>query len=105
MTDELTLLAVNTAFLAFAYCLAFPMLGLRRLGPLMRYDAAVSLAALGVAGALYWGSGTRFGLLGFEVNWIVFGLLTYAAIEAPIFWWYCRRHGIDIASEFDAPEE
>ena len=52
--------------------------------------------ALGVAAALFWGSGTRFWMLLFTTNWAVFSLLTMQAMELPLFIWFCRKHGINI---------
>ena len=105
MPPELVLIVVNLAFIGFGYGLAYPLLKLRKLAPLMRYDLAVTAAALVVAWALYGGSGTGFRLLGFEANWFVFGVVTFALLEVPAFFWFCRRQGIDLASEFTAPEE
>ena len=96
MPAELVLLIVNAAFLTFAYLGAYPMMRHKTLGALARGDIAITGAALLVAGLLYWGSGQRFDLLLFHSNWAVFTLVTGLAMEAPLFWWFCRRHGISL---------
>lgn len=99
MAPELQVLAINAVALAVAYLLIYPALGpltnttatkLR----IAKADAVVCTAALATVGALFWGSGTRFSLLLFEVNWFWFGLLTLVAMEIPLYLWFLRRHGL-----------
>ena len=96
MSPEATLLTVNAILAAFGWLVAYPLLRLRDLRQLWRYDLAVSLAALGVAAMLYAGRGVPFSLIGLPVNWLVFAVVTFAAIETPLGLWYCRRHGISL---------
>ena len=96
MSPEIVLLLVNAILAAFGWLVAYPLLRVRDLGRLWRYDLAVSLAALGVAALLFAGRGVSFSLLGLAVNWFVFALVTFAAIETPLGLWYCRRHGISL---------
>lgn len=97
MPAELSILAINAVFLAFAYGWAFPSLPEKSLGALLRADLAVAGAALLVVWLVWGGSGVRFGLILFETNWFVFWIVTGMAMEAPLFAWFCRRHGIDLS--------
>jgi hypothetical protein len=99
LAPELQILAINAAALATAYLGLYPGMGplsntratkLR----LMRADALVSVTALATAGALFWGTGTRFRLLLFDVNWFWFALATLLAMELPLMLWFFRRHGL-----------
>ncbi|MEM8823191.1 MAG: hypothetical protein AAGF30_06240 [Pseudomonadota bacterium] len=95
MSPEATLLAVNAAFLAFAYLWVYPGLPNKRIGILLRYDLIISAAALLVAGLLYGGDGLSFSLIFFDAPWWLFTILTFAAMEVPAWEWFRRRHGID----------
>ena len=94
MSPETVLLIVNATLAGFGWLVAYPLLRVRELDRLLRYDLAVSLAALLLSGLLFAGSGVRFSLVVVDANWFVFALLTFAAIETPLGLWYCRRHGI-----------
>jgi hypothetical protein len=100
MSPEATLLAINAAFLAFAYGWVYPGLQDKRITSILRYDLAVSAGALLVAGLLYAGSGIGFDLLFFTAPWWVFSLLSFAVIEFPVWEWFRRKHGISY-DEFD----
>lgn len=95
MTPEAVILLVNASFLAFAYFWVYPNIREKKVRRLMTYSAAISAAALTVAGLLFWGSGTAFSLIVFRCNWAVFSLLTMAALEAPLFAWFAGKYDID----------
>jgi hypothetical protein len=57
-------------------------------------DLIVTAVAIGTAGALFWGSGVEFRLLGIAMNWLAFSLTTLVAMGLPLFFWFTRRHGI-----------
>lgn len=88
------MLIVNAVALAVAYLGIFPGLRPLTLMRLAMADLAVGVVALATSGALFWGSGTGFGVPGFEVNWFVFALLTLMAMEFPLLRWFTRKHGI-----------
>lgn len=92
MSPELQVLTLNAVALGGAYLVFYP--GLRRptLAALAWGDLAISALVLGVAGALFWGTGTDFALGPWRVNWLVFTLVTAAAIEAPLLWWFWQRY-------------
>lgn len=95
MAPELQILSINAICLGVAYLAIMPGLARKTLKALALSDLAVSVLAVGTAGALFWGSGVGFSLLIFEVNWLVFALFTFAAMEIPLFMHFVRRHGID----------
>jgi hypothetical protein len=94
MAPEWQVLAINAGALAVAYLGIFPALRPLTLMRLALADLGVGVAALATSGALFWGSGVDFWLLGLSVNWFVFALLTLIAMEAPLMRWFIRRHGI-----------
>lgn len=100
MSPELTLLIVNGVLMAYAYLWAYPALERKTLKTIMVRDLAITAAALAVAAALFWGTGTRFSLILFETNWFIFSALTLFIIETPLFFWFAKRFGIDL-NDFD----
>ena len=94
MAPELTILIINAVFLAYAYLWAYPSLPEKTWRAIMARDIAISLAALGVAAALYWGRGERFSLVLFQTNWFVFSALTLMAMETPLFLRFAKKYGL-----------
>ena len=94
MTPELQILIINATCLGVGYLGIYPGLVPRGLMALALADLAVCAVAIGTAGLLFWGSGTGFSLLFAEANWFVFSLLTLIVMEAALFPWFARRHGI-----------
>jgi len=92
MSPELQILTINAVCLGAAYLVFYPGLQRKTLRALAIGDLAVTVLALGVAGALFAGSGTPFALGSVTVSWWVFSLLTGAMIEAPLLWWFWRRY-------------
>lgn len=95
MLPEFQILIINAASLVVAYLGILPGLKRKSLRALAMTDAAVTVIAVTTAGMLFRGSGQGFGLLGFEVNWLIFSLVTFALMEGPLFVWFARKHGID----------
>lgn len=100
MTPELTLLIINGVLMAYAYLWAYPALTDKKISAIMYRDMAISVAALGIAGALFWGSGIQFSMVLFETNWFWFSVITLFAMETPLFFWFANKHGIDF-NDFD----
>ena len=94
MAPELTLLIINAVLMAYAYLWAYPALPEKTWRAIMVRDIAISLAAVGLAGMLYWGTGIAFSLILFDTNWFVFSVLTLAAMETPLFLWFAKKHGL-----------
>lgn len=94
MSPEATLLVVNAVFLGFGYLIVYPMLPVKTALIILRYDLAITVAALTVAGLLYAGRGIGFDLVLFHAPWWVFSVLSFALMEVPVWEWFRRRHGI-----------
>ncbi len=98
---EAQILILNGVILAVAYLGIYPSLEEKTLNRIMTIDVILSALALTVAGALFWGTGTRFNLLFFRSNWAVFTIITLFLMEVPIFLHFARKHGINL---FDDPD-
>jgi hypothetical protein len=94
MSPELQILIINATCLAIGYFGIYPALARKSLVAVGLGDLVVSVVALGTAGALFWGTGVEFRLIGLSVNWFVFALTTLIAMGLPLFLWFARRHGI-----------
>jgi len=94
MSPELTLLCVNAALLAYAYLWAYPALTEKTWRSVLIHDAGISVAALIVAGLLFWGSGVAFHMIFFEANWFVFSIVTMMIMETPLFLRFAKKHGL-----------
>jgi hypothetical protein len=101
-SPETQILILNGVILGVAYLGIYPSLKEKTLNRIMAIDLVLTVIALVVAGALFWGSGQAFALLFFETNWSVFTLVTLFVIEAPLFFSFAKRHGINL---FDDPDE
>ncbi|MFG5382413.1 hypothetical protein [Yoonia sp. R2-816] len=98
---EAQILILNGVILAVAYLGIYPSLEEKTLNRIMTIDVVLSALALTVAGALFWGTGTRFNMLFFHSNWAVFTIITLFVMEVPIFLNFARKHGINL---FDDPD-
>ncbi len=94
MTPELQILTINAVCMAVGYLGLYPGAAQRGLMALAMTDLVVSLIALLTAAVLFMGSGVAFSLILFEVNWFGFSLITLILMEAVLFPWFARRHGV-----------
>jgi hypothetical protein len=94
MSPELQIIVINATCLGVGYFGIYPQLARKSLLAVGIGDLIVSLVAIGTAGALFWGTGAEFRLLGMAVNWFAFALTTLIAMGLPLFLWFARRHGI-----------
>ncbi|KPQ13655.1 MAG: hypothetical protein HLUCCO18_17220 [Rhodobacteraceae bacterium HLUCCO18] len=102
MSPYLTVLAINAVAIGLAYGLIYPRFEPLTARRMMRADALVTAAALAAAGALFAGKGLPFQIGPVTLRWWGFSLLTYAAIETPVFWAFCRAWDLSL-SDPDAP--
>ncbi|MBA4492169.1 hypothetical protein [Paracoccus sp. S1E-3] len=96
ISAEAKVLILNAVVLGVAYLGIYPTMREKTLKAMLRNDLALTLLLIVTAGALFAGSGTRFGLIVTDTNWFAFTLLTSAAMELPLFLWFCRKHDIDM---------
>ena len=93
---EAQILILNAVILAIAYLGIYPSLRHKTLNRIMTIDVVLSVLALSVAGALFWGTGTAFSLVLFSSNWAVFTIITLFVMEVPLFIRFARQHGINL---------
>lgn len=98
---EAQILILNGVILGVAYLGIYPSLEHKTLNRIMAIDLVLSALAIGVAGALFWGTGTRFSLLLIEVNWLAFTLIALFVMETPLFLNFAKRNGIKLFDEDD----
>ncbi len=96
LAPEAKILILNGGILAVAYLGIYPSLEQKTLNRIMTIDVILSAIAVGVAGALFWGSGIRFNMLLFQSNWAVFSILTLMIMEIPLFLRFAEKHDIDL---------
>ena len=101
LSPELQLLILNAAILAVAYWGIYPSIEPKTLNRIMLTDLGLSVVALVVAGALFWGSGIGFSMLLFETNWAVFSIVTLMVMEVPLFLRFCRQWGLNLFDDED----
>jgi hypothetical protein len=65
----------------------------------MTVDLVLSVLAVGVAGALFWGRDVAFDMIFFSANWAVFSITTLMLMEAPLFYLFAKKHGISLTGE------
>lgn len=101
---EVQILILVGVILAVAYLGIFPTLENKTINRLMAIDFVLFALALTVAGALFWGTGTRFNLLLFETNWAIFTSVCFAIIEIPLFLQFAKAYGIKLdGDDSDGP--
>lgn len=96
MPPELRVFLVCAAVIAFAYVAVYPRVQTKTLGRMVILDTGLTAALLLAVGLVYFGTGTPFSLLMFDVPWWVFTLLCAAVIETPLFLRFCKTHNIDL---------
>lgn len=96
MTPEVQILLLNAAGLWLAYGIIYPRLAPITMGKILAADAVMTAIMLGIAAFVFWGQGTQFWLFGWQVGPIVFGLITLACLEIPLFSWFITKHGLKL---------
>jgi hypothetical protein len=91
-SPEFTVIGINVIFVLVSYFYIYPSRTNVTAMVLARYDLVLNGMAIGIAGALFWGTQTRFDAVVVELNWFWFTLLTYALLEVPIMLWYFNKH-------------
>lgn len=101
MTPEIKVFVFAGAMIAFAYTVLYPRMRTKSLNRMMLLDIAISAAIILLVGIVYYGTGTRFSLVLFDVPWWAFALLSAAIVEVPFFIWFCKRWNIDFGPPKD----
>jgi len=101
MTPEFKVILVAAAAIAFAYTALYPRIQKKTLSNMMRISLPLSALYLLVVGIAFAGKGIGFSLLIVDVPWWVFALLISMAIETPFFFWFCKKHNVDLSPPDD----
>ncbi len=101
LAPEAKILILNGCILFVAYWGIYPSLNEKTLNRIMTIDVILTCIAVGVAGALFWGSGIRFNMLFFQSNWAIFTIITLLIMEIPLFLHFARKHGINLFDDTD----
>jgi hypothetical protein len=102
ISHYLTVVAINALCVGIAYGAIYPRFDPLTARRMMWADLCVTGAALAAAGLLLAGRGIAFDLGPIPLRWWGFSLLSMLAIEAPVFWAFCRARNISLA-EPDEP--
>jgi len=90
MSAEVSILLLNTVIIVIAYLSVYPKLAGKNLNKVALFDSVASGLAILIVASKYWGAGTDFYFLTFELNWFWFTLLSYSVLEVPVAIWYFR---------------
>ena len=92
--SELSIVIVNLLALATAYLYIYPKYAGNDVKKLAWLDTAVGGVALLVLAPFNWGSPSNYTFIGFDTNWWIFAILSYALIELPLFYFYVKARGL-----------
>ncbi len=79
----LLILAINSTLIIGCYLWYFPCFVRDNVKKLLLVDSLCSIGSVIIAGFLFIGKGFEFSLLGWEMNWFWFALMSYFLIELP----------------------
>lgn len=95
MGPEWTTILAVAGVVVFAYGAIYPRLEPKTIWRIMKWDLILTLGLLVGVGYAVGGFSTRFNLILFETNWIVFVLIVMLAIEWPLFTRFCNRYDLN----------
>ncbi len=90
-TPEAIVLLINIIVIAVGYLFIYPRICGNDINKLATNDVYASVVSISIAGFLFWGKESEFDALLFSLNWFWFSLLTYAALEIPVFIYYANK--------------
>ncbi len=102
MAHHLTILAINAGLVAILYAGAYPRLSPLTLRRMVRADTLATAMALAAAAVLFAGRNLDFAMGPLGLRWWGFSILSFVAIEAPVFRACCRARGVSFTDP-DAP--
>lgn len=92
--SEISIVLVNLVALSIAYLYIYPKFSGNDIKKLAWLDTAVGAAALVVIAPFAWNSSNDYTFVSFETSWWIFGVLTYALLEVPLFFLYVKARGL-----------
>lgn len=100
---EALVVLMNLIIVGASYYLVYPKLAGNNFNKIAFYDLLSSGLALLLVGSKFWETGQVFHLIGFELNWFWFTIITYGVIEIPVSIRYFKKHNVD--TSFDKSEQ
>ncbi|NOU52505.1 hypothetical protein HG263_18490 [Pseudoalteromonas sp. JBTF-M23] len=97
MGIEFNVVVLNMIVLSIAYGLIYPHCA-NTLKKISLQDIMAACASLSVVGSVFYSSGVKFSFVWVDVNWFWFTLITFIALEIPLFIWYARRYHLPFPS-------
>jgi hypothetical protein len=94
MANELLVVLIVLAALALSYLWIYPKFAGDSASKLAWLDAGVGVVVFGIVALIFWQSDPTFRFIFFDTNWFFFGLLTYTALEIPLFALYMKARNI-----------
>ena len=91
-SPEAIILLINIVIIAIGYLFIYPKRCGNDINKLATNDFFSSVVSISISGFLFWGKGIEFDALLFSSNWFWFSLITYAAIEIPVFIYYANKN-------------
>lgn len=99
MSPAATIVLLNAITLTFCYFWMFPRVVGKDLQKLALNDVMASVVVISVAASLYMGRELTFSIMGIDLNWFWFTLISYFAMEVPFTLWYMMKYRIQPPGE------
>ncbi|CAH9049895.1 hypothetical protein PSECIP111951_00508 [Pseudoalteromonas holothuriae] len=97
MGIEFNVIILNMIVLSIAYGLIYPYCA-NTLKKISLQDAIAASVSLSVVGSVFYHSDARFSFIFTDMNWFWFTLVTFIALEVPLFIWYAKRYHLPFPS-------
>jgi hypothetical protein len=94
MGNELLVVLIVLTALALSYLWIYPRFAGDSPTKLAWLDAGVGAVVFAVVAVIFWQSDPTFRFVFFDTSWFVFALLTYVALEIPLFALYMKARNI-----------
>lgn len=86
---------LNLVIVLASYFLLYPKVAGSNVNRIAFLDLLSSGFALALVAVKFYGTGQVFSLLGIQLNWFWFTLITYGIIEIPVAIHYFKKHKVD----------
>lgn len=94
MANELLVVLIVLAALALSYLWIYPKFAGNSASKLAWLDAGVGVVVFAIVAVIFWQSDPTFRFIFFDTSWFFFALLTYTALEIPLFALYMKARNI-----------
>ncbi|NVK12397.1 MAG: hypothetical protein HWD83_10355 [Gammaproteobacteria bacterium] len=104
MSPEVVVGLINLCIIAVGYLCIYPLWVRNDRTLFFINDSIASVMALLISGSLFWNRDITFNLMGLQLNWFWFALITYMILETPFALRYAKRYQIDLFSNRQDPD-